>query len=352
MSTTTQPAETLNGAVTYFSPQKLRPLLDVAKQAGLEVASLLMEYGVTEEAMADPDTRLPRLLGVAIMRHVIRELNDPLLGLHAAERFSLEHLDVLGYLAQQHPSALEALEACVGYARLVGDAYRLTIERENGLVTLTAWVEGYTPQLPELADYLVACGHRGICELVGAAIDPVRVEIARPKPVAVVPYWRYFRAPVIFGVRRSAIVYPEGPLRALRPRSDARLAQLLSQEAQARLMSLTPATSICEKVRARLLAQLEDGPANFAELARGLWMSERTLRRRLEASGCSYRELLNEVRRDLALSLAESGDLRVADLALRLGFTNPTAFARTFRRWTGVNPSRYKRTALVEHRTS
>jgi AraC-like DNA-binding protein len=200
---------------------------------------------------------------------------------------------------------------------------------------------------------MLATSHVGLNLLVGGRgrLEARSVELARPKPDTgssdVQAYRRFFGGPVAFGARRSTLVYAESALLQPMPSSDPRLALFLRQQAEARLkqsQSERP-TSLREQIGLRLRAQLRTGKPNPSELARALRMSGRTLRRRLSATGCSYRELLDEARREEALRLMQAGELAVGEVAERLGFEDASAFARAFRRWTGVSPTRLKRQA-------
>jgi AraC-like DNA-binding protein len=297
--------------------------------------------------MSHPDTRLPRTDCVAIMRDVLARLDDPLAGLHAAERFVLEDLDLLGYLAKQCTTLLHALESVVDYAPLVNDASRASLTRTHGTVTLSQWLAGDPAQLPELTDYMMASSHVALSLLVAGRIDAIRVALARPSPRGgsglARAYRRFFGGPVAFGAPRSQLVYAESALLRPIPCSDLRLALLLRQHAEARLDHRQPPAGLREQVQEELLGQLRAGKPDPDALARALRMSGRTLRRRLLAIGSSYRELLDEVRRQEAMRLLQGGDLPVGEAAQRLAFDDASSFARAFRRWTGVSPSHLKR---------
>lgn len=331
--------------VLYNTPRKLRPFLELATRRGLDLSPLLAAHDTSLAAMSHPDTRLPRAQLVAIMRELLARLNDPLAGLHAAEHFELEDLDLLGYLAQQCATPLQALEALVGYAPLINDASRASLSRDGGEVALSQWLDGDPAQLPELTDYMMASSHMGVCRLAGTRISALRVELARAKPASpehARGYRQFFGGPVAFGVARSRIVYAQAALSQPLAHGDRRLALLLHRQAEARLARSQRPANLREQVTQRLLEQVRAGRPDPDALARSLRMSARTLRRRLLAIGCSYRELLDEVRHREALQLMHKGELAVGEAAQRLGFEDASAFARAFRRWTGLSPSSWK----------
>ena len=91
-----------------------------------------------------------------------------------------------------------------------------------------------------------------------------------------------------------------------------------------------------EKVAERLLP---DGNANVDRVARELGISRQTLYRRLKAEEVTFEELLETIRKRLALDYLKRDKLSVKAVAYKLGFSDPAAFSRAFKRWTGTNPA-------------
>jgi len=91
-------------------------------------------------------------------------------------------------------------------------------------------------------------------------------------------------------------------------------------------------------VERHVAPRLADGPVRIEEVARELGFSRQTLYRRLKAEGVTFALLLDDLRRRLALRFIRDRGLTVKDAAYRLGFSDPAAFSRAFKRWTGVSP--------------
>ena len=124
--------------------------------------------------------------------------------------------------------------------------------------------------------------------------------------------------------------------------ADRTLAKILEASAASQIVALPAAPSFLGDLRRAVADDISGGPPGIDVVARRLGMSDRTLQRRLQDLGASYREVLDEVRRDLALELMRDGELSISEVAARLGYSEASAFRRSFRRWTESSPRRFR----------
>jgi AraC-like DNA-binding protein len=151
------------------------------------------------------------------------------------------------------------------------------------------------------------------------------------------------RGTVIFNSTFTGFVLPRAHLDRELPTQDPQLHSVLRSHAERMLAELPKVETFTERVRARLLEDLRTGEPSAAGVAKALGVGLRTMARRLEDEGTTYKTLLDELRRGLALSYTKSSDLLLADIALLLGFSHAAAFNRAFKRWTGMAPLEYRR---------
>jgi AraC-like DNA-binding protein len=168
---------------------------------------------------------------------------------------------------------------------------------------------------------------------------PTAVQLARPRPLRPAAYGALFAAPVRFAAEVSRVSY--GRSAALAPFRDTshRLREILAEHADLEVARYRRDDTLTDGVRAQIEKVLGEQPPNSAAIARALGLSERTLRRRLQTEGDGFRDLVDDVRRERALSLIRDGEFNVGELAARCGFGDGAAFARAFKRWTGRVPS-------------
>ena len=174
-----------------------------------------------------------------------------------------------------------------------------------------------------------------------AKYTPMRVELVRDAPPQAEAYESFFGCPVQFGCQRNALTtsshWLASPLPWARVMACSLSLQLLEREAER--FSAMPAVGFSvERAIRRHLPQIAD----LAQVAASLNMSTRTLRRHLAQMGLSYRQLLDESRKARAFDLMTSGQRPISELAAATGFSDPRAFTRAFRRWTGRAPTQVR----------
>jgi AraC-like DNA-binding protein len=178
----------------------------------------------------------------------------------------------------------------------------------------------------------------------GDSFDPRRVTMSRPDLPDPAPFTHYFRAPIKYSGNEDSICFDKADALTALPTADAEVAcdnEKIVQEYLARF----DRSSVAMQVRARLTEQLSSGHATQDSVADALHMSLRRLQRRLHNEGTSYKRLLDETRRELAVHYMAESHRSINEITYVLGFSEPSNFSRAFRRWTGKSPSAYREQA-------
>lgn len=134
--------------------------------------------------------------------------------------------------------------------------------------------------------------------------------------------------------------------------ADAWLRTLVEKHGQALLARLGQRPRFAAEVTAALSVELQKGRGDLASVGRALALSKRTVQRRLDQEGVSFRALIDEVRRGLATQYLADGRVSLSGIALLLGFSEQAAFQRAFLRWTGVTPGQFRRGERAQARTT
>lgn len=323
----------------------LRALLDRASVAGVDAASTLDAIGVTRATLVDVNGWVPVDAIARAWMLVSERAADPDFGLHAAETLPMGVYGVLEFATMSSPDIGETLQRVARYYRLMGAMSELGLEvgPGGGRVTLRPVVSIEPARLRHYHEYTFAFLVTRGRMLGGERVAPSEVRFMHPEPATGTrEHARIFRAPVRFARPMNELLVPrevmEIPLRAADPAASAILART------GETMLAADAGDALEHVRRATSAALDGGDARLEVVARRMGVGTRTLQRRLRARGTTYARLLDEVRRETAQRWVEQGTMSLGEIAFGLGFSEPSAFHRAFKRWTGRTPRAYQGT--------
>jgi AraC-like DNA-binding protein len=179
--------------------------------------------------------------------------------------------------------------------------------------------------------------------LIGRDIEPLAAGCAGREPRNRAGLQHFFPCPVHFGEAVNWIDFPAALLAAPVLRNEAQLESFLRVAPyHAVIKPVAGEQSLSARIRELIGQDFQREPPDFGELTRRLNLSARTLRRRLAAEGTSYQRLKDHARRDAAIAYLRDPELTVSDVAELVGFSDASAFHRSFKRWTGKSPGDYR----------
>ncbi|SDI23223.1 Helix-turn-helix domain-containing protein [Actinokineospora alba] len=315
-------------------------MIRFAEDHGVAAADVLRGSALTESALARPDAQLDAHQELAVVRNLVRLLGKrPALGVEVGFRYRVTTFGIFGFACVSSPTVRDMIAFalrywdlsfafCIPVVHVDGDEIRWELHDDR----VPADVRAFLVQRDMSAMYKV------MSDLLSEPIRLRWLELAFPEP----PGW----PDEAFGV------HPTFDAPANLAAVDLNLDQPLPQgdehtvalcEAQCRdLVARNRArTGVAREVRDRLIKV--GGAATMDEVARALALSPRTLRRKLDDAGTSYRALLDEVRETLAEEMLATGALSVHDVALRLGYAEASSFIYAFKRWKGTTPAAFLR---------
>jgi len=189
-------------------------------------------------------------------------------------------------------------------------------------------------------------------EVSSEPFRPEAVYLKHEAPSNTGDHEAYFECPVHFESDKDAILVSKRTLRTSNKLGDASIARFFDTHLEAEVGQLEDTVSLERLVLDRVSPALSDGVPVLSEVARELGMSGRTLQRRLSEEGRSFQALVDESRRRLALRLLrQEAHVTLTEVTFMTGFSDQSAFARAFKRWTGQTPGAF-RAAVVDDRSS
>ena len=322
----------------------LHVVVMTAASYGVSPPDVVRALDVSPDLLADPAARVSHDLAVRAWTKIPEMAKAPTFGLRAAELASAASYDVLDHALQHCTTVRASLDVLMRYQRLLHDANEIHVEpAERGEVRIVQRlrVPGGVP--PHLADFIVGQWVIRGEKLTGARADVRRVWLTREAPDDVSEHRRVFSAPLGFSAEVNAIWFDAGFLERPIHRADLSLSPVLRRHADDLLAALPPSNSLASALHRHLVGTLSDGLPSIQVAASALGVSTRSLQRKLEEEGTSFKGVLDDVRRTLALAHLRDGNRTVSEVAFLVGFSEVSAFSRAFRRWTGKSAVSYRR---------
>jgi AraC-like DNA-binding protein len=309
-----------------------------------DVNAVLGAAGVSPLLLAEGRSRLTDEQLTLMVRSLWRMTDDEMFGIgsHPLPRGSFR---LLCYGLMGARDLGEALTRTAGFARALPALPAATLHVEGGAARLSTHLSESSRHYPEHVLPLTALmlGHRLMAWAIGQRIRLHQVELPYPRPESLESHLLIFGAPLVFDADSAGLTFDAAVLRAPMIRTDSEVEEFVANAPAGLLTRDSQAITVGDQVRRMFELGLKGSPPTGDGIARRLAISPQTLRRKLAEEGTSLRAIREEVLRDAAVTSLVGGDETVADLAERLGFSEPSAFSRAFRRWTGSSPGVYRR---------
>lgn len=317
----------------------IRKALDAA---GLDSAALFAEAGLDIAALGDAQARYPVARTNRLWQLAVAATGDPAFALKVAREPGVMSFHALGVSLSASTTLREAFERLIRYFRVVSDGaeLRFSCHGDTCRYEIAATAAGHVP-IPEAVDafaYVVVRLCRGLYRRDHA---PLEVRLRRPAPADPGPWERAFRCPIVFDAAENVLLFGAAAFDAPLEFANPELARQ-NDEVAARYLARFGKLLIRERLRAVLIEQLPRGEPSQDKAADALHLSSRSLQRRLADEGTSYKDVLDELRRELAMSYLLEARQSISDITYLLGFSDTSSFTHAFRRWTGVAPSRWR----------
>ena len=317
------------------------------------LVTMLERYGVSKEQLLagaaeppnlrDPSARLPLQDFVDIVRRAIKLSGAPWLGWDFGATLTLSSHGFLGYAAMSSETLRDAVELAVKFFRTrttVVDL-QLKVEGDTAILQLDELVALQDIQ-PFVVESLFSSFHFMGLKLLGEVPMDGELRFAFPEPDYYERMKPLIPVPVLFDCAYNQMRFPAARLDQRLRFADPRLAKMAEAQCEQEMANIKSPPKLLNQVRRIILAQSGRFPS-VDEAASDLHMSSRTLKRKLQQLGTSYQTILDDLRKGLAVEYLTQTEITVDDIAVQLGYSDASNFARAFRRWTGRSPSDYRR---------
>lgn len=328
---------------------QLRALTQALTALGLDVPQLATSAGVDLSRASDPDARFPELTLLQLWAAAERAYAGELLGVRAGESVPFGALEIVDYLLGASATVADAFHGIARFAALCDSGVRYTIEPgscddgDQGVAVVMHHPYGFELWPVSCVEYLWTLVRTRLRLRLGERVRPtLRL---RHAPAGSPSTYRRALGNVVFGCARSELVFSSEDWTRANPGADPALATLLGRYAAQLIERLPRSEDPLELTRCALITRLRSGEPTLERVAGDLGVTGRTLQRRLVEQGSSFKELLDEVRRELACAYLKKSSISLSEIAYLLGYSDASAFNRAFRRWVDETPAEYRHSA-------
>lgn len=322
-------------------------IINAAAAAGVAPEELCRAVKLDLSTFEDADNRIPFRQLIRLDEYAARLTGDAAFGLHVGEQADAKMYGVLGYVTLNSQTFGEALHRSIRYQQIRTDAVAFSLETIGSSVHL-AYLYRTTDIAPperhqeseEMLSTMMQVGRK----LTGVEWTPREVHFEHAQPENVSEHKRIFRAPVYFTKPLTKLIFDASLLTLPIVEADPILGSLLERQAE-ELLARSPKHGVfVNQVQQLIRESLPGGGARIETICRKLGSSSRSLQRKLREEGTSYQQLLEEIQRGLSEFYLRKPEIAICEVAYLLGFSEPSAFHRAFRRWTGLTPKAFRHT--------
>lgn len=332
-------------AMNTHQNQFYNALLGYAAQRALSPQRLCEASSVNFAELQKKNCSLTAEQINSLWRNAAHLTQDPYFGLHFGESMQLAALGLIGQVIATSNTVGEALTHAGNMVHLITDMFQIQIEKQEANTHIhfiaNKEAKGIFPfTYRHMSDYLMVFVLHEMNGLILQELQPEKVNINHDlKDIR--EYGRIFRCPILDNSKSMSIELPNQYLSIPIITSNYSLQKTLLQQIDNLLKSSPVKGAFQQKIYHYLMANSFLRIQSLGAVAANFNMSSRSLQRKLKNEGITYLEIVEEVRKNLALHYLKSENHQIKDIAYTLGYTESSAFLKAFKRWTGKTPSMY-----------
>lgn len=328
----------------YIRARSLTGLQDVAETVGGNAYVALKHVGLNPALLRQPDAQIDFASYCRLLEHCADAWRAPDLGFRLA-RF--QHLEILGPVAlvtRMERSFRDAVRAILHNLVVYTNVLIIALEEQDDVAGLVLSVPSLPVATRQYMFLALAVTRNVIEQAAGRRLQYIEATFSHAAGGTGRSAESCLTCPVRFGAERNALYFDRSILDLELERSDtayhAIIQRYLSSERE------TAVGSISDVARGEIARQMELECCTLESTARALRIEPRNLQRRMKAEGTSFRELVDEWRRDRAMSLVTLTRVPLSDVADALGYAHQAVFTRAFSRWYGHPPLSYRKQSV------
>ena len=320
----------------------VRAVVEAATVRGVPPEVLLSEAGIRPALLRINASRVSPEQYSRLWRRYIERFGDEFFG-QDSRRMKPGSFALLCRSVVHVANLCRALERASRCFDIFLDDHGMAVSRIDTRARLTIACRAPSTVRPFGHETLLVMAHGLACWLVGRRIPILAATFAYAAPAHALEYRDLFGPQLTFNAPDTRIEFSTAFLDLPVVQTERSAKEFLRLAPANILLKYKSAQSLSARIRRRLRQILPDDLPDLEAMAREVNTAPATLRRKLKAEGQTYQAIKDDLRRDLAITYLSGTQLSIRDIALALGFLEPSAFHRAFRKWTGTSPGAYRR---------
>lgn len=313
----------------------------VIKSYGIDPVDLFQAAHIDLDKVQCAGCRISQRSVDRLWELVARSIKDPCMGLRMAEHWHPSYLNALGYSWLASSTLLEALNRLVRYIHIVTETIELELDEREEELDLIVNYSLDVDKIPQRSDAKLAV-FMAMCRAnFGDELKPVRVSFRHASPACAAQFHEFFNAPVLFSQPFNIITFHLEDTTQKLTGANPYLAEI-NDKVVIKYMSRLKKSDIVQRSKTIIVDNLSSGSVSNKMVAKKLFMSVRSFQRALEKANVTYRDILAEIRQDLAEGYINNPAIELQEVAYLLGFTEYSAFSRAFKQWTNTSPAQVR----------
>jgi len=256
------------------------------------------------------------------------------------EELSPSILGMIGYLMQSSQTLKEAFIMICKYNALYSTMMKFSSEENGDQVFIhfeptLLWQRQY----PESARQSVEIGMAGVLKLFktlsGKKIFPTRVELSYPSR-SLKEYERIFQCPIKFNATRNTLTFRNADLISPVISYDKSLFVFFNNALDQKIKLLSQGKKFADRLKQMIITDFKGRTPSVEIAASHLNMTPRSLQRKLKDEQTTYREIVTDLKKELAQTILGQVDFRVGEVAEILGYADSSSFRKAFKKWSNT----------------
>ena len=329
----------VDAADETLSDRNLAAMVHGFARFGVDTEALLRELGERAAKLSSAEAFL-------LWNSLYVERLPPLSAVFVGAETPFGRWEVIDFLSACYPTVGESFRHIGPHFRLINPHAEFVIGDGSGAeLPYVEFVHHMSEQDEFFDEY---CAGIFLAHFRAMSSRPLRlaamhsVRSGPPEPALRGELERYLGCAPTYGARHTRMVFARADWDAPLVGANLRLRATLEAHASALYAELSRAQGLGARVRAVVAQLLRDGEPRIGEVAQKLGMTARTLQRRLQDETLAFTTLVDEARMQLARRYLADPELSIAEVSFALGYSEPSAFTRAFKRWSGIAPAEYR----------